>query len=76
MTPEEAEVIEAVLYAMKEGCFFPLRKPKPGAGIRRWVKWGAIQNLHNAVANYTRREQAAGSNQCRAGANRSITKST
>lgn len=50
MTPEEAKVIDAVLYAMREGCFFPVPEPSTQASVREWVQWGAMRNLHDAVA--------------------------
>lgn len=50
MTPEEAKVIEAVLYAMREGCFFPVPEPSTRASTREWIQWGAMRNLHDAVA--------------------------
>ena len=58
MTEEgEQAIVNAVLYAMREGCFFPLYKPKPGADVQQWIKWGAMQNLHNTVAEYSRKGQ-------------------
>ena len=41
---------KAVLYALREGCFFPVPEPKPDAGIRAWIQWGAMRNLHDAIA--------------------------
>lgn len=45
------DVTDAVLYAVKEGCFFPVPEPNPKtATARDWVQWGAMRNLHNAIA--------------------------
>jgi len=41
------EIVEAIAYAMKSGCLFPVPEPKPGAGTEAWVKWGAMRNLHD-----------------------------
>ncbi len=41
---------DAVLYALKEGCFFPVPQPTPGASVRELVQWGAMRNLHDAIA--------------------------
>lgn len=54
MTPEEAKVIEAVLYAMREGLFFPVPEPSTRASTREWIQWGALRNLHTAVAALSR----------------------
>lgn len=43
---------KAVLYALREGCFFPVPEPRPGASTREWIQWGAMRNLHNAIANF------------------------
>lgn len=53
MTPQE-RLNQAVLYALREGCFFPVPQPKLGASVRTWVKWGAMVNLHNAIAEFCR----------------------
>lgn len=58
MTKEQREVIDAVLYAVKEGCFYPVPEPKPTAGVRAWVQWGAMRNLHTAIAHLSRAGQA------------------
>ena len=44
------EVIAAVMYALRSGCFFPVREPKPTAGTQAWIKWGAMRNLHDKIA--------------------------
>lgn len=44
------ELVDAVTYAMKSGCFFPVSEPKPGAGTEAWVRWGAMRNLHDKFA--------------------------
>lgn len=50
MTPQE-RLNQAVFYALKEGCFFPVPRPDPnrGANTREWIQWGAMQNLHAAI---------------------------
>ena len=58
LTDEQAEVIDAVLYAIGEGCFFPVPEPGPDAGARAWLQWGAMRNLHNAIAALGRAGQA------------------
>ena len=50
----EQEVVNAVLYAMRCGLFFPVRTPKSPSTVEQWVKWGAMKNLHNAVAKLPR----------------------
>lgn len=54
MSEQEKAIIDAVLYAMREGCFFPVPEPKPPYSVRQLVKWGAMRNLHTAVAEYSR----------------------
>ena len=51
---KERRIVDAVLYAMREGCFTPVPDPKPGASVRELVQWGAMRNLHTAVAEYMR----------------------
>ena len=51
---------KAVMYALKEGCFFPVPEPPPGASVRVLVQWGAMRNLHNAIATFNRKEPAHG----------------
>jgi hypothetical protein len=50
MSEAEREVVNAVLYAMREGCFFPVPEPQASAPMREWIQWGAMRNLHNKVA--------------------------
>lgn len=50
MSEHESAVIQAVLYAMREGCFFPVPNPKPPYQRQALVQWGAMRNLHDAVA--------------------------
>jgi len=42
----------AVLYALREGCFFPVPEPRPGAPVQAWIQWGAMRNLHTAIAEF------------------------
>lgn len=53
------ELIEAVYYALREECFFPVPRPKPKAknSIQKWIQWGAIMHLHDAIAAYDRAVQ-------------------
>ena len=46
----QAALNAAVLYALRSGCFFPVRAPRPGWSADRLVKWGAMVNLHKAIA--------------------------
>ena len=48
------KVVMAVLYAMRNGCFFPVCEPRPKASANAWIRWGAMRNLHDAVAELTR----------------------
>lgn len=57
LTTKEREVVDAVLYAMRSGCFFPVREPKPTAPVRGWIQWGAMRNLHTKVAELHRSER-------------------
>lgn len=50
----EHAVVDAVLYALREGCFFPVPIPEPGATVRQLIRWGAMRNLHRAIAEYER----------------------
>lgn len=60
MTREQAAVISAVLYAVNEGCFFPVPEPGTGASTQDWVKWGALRHLHEAIAQLGRAGQGNG----------------
>ena len=45
---------KAVLYALRSGCFFPVPEPDHAtATTEDWVKWGAMRNLHDAIAAFT-----------------------
>jgi hypothetical protein len=54
MNHYEADVINAVLYAMRQGCFFPVPEPKPPYSVKQLRQWGAMRNLHDAVAKLDR----------------------
>ena len=56
--PQE-QLNAAVLYALRAGCFFPVPKPKVGAPVRTWIQWGAIRNLHTAMAAFYGRTEGA-----------------
>ena len=55
MTPQD-RLNQAVLYALREGCFFPVPEPAPRAPVRDWIQWGALRNLHEAIAAFFPRE--------------------
>jgi len=57
-TPQQ-DVIDAVLYAMKYGCFHPVPQPTSPYTVRKMIKWGAMRNLHEAVAKLTKAEGGA-----------------
>lgn len=44
----------AVMYALREGCFFPVPEPQKGASVEDLVKWGAMRGLHDAIAEFNR----------------------
>jgi hypothetical protein len=52
----EKVIIDAVLYAMRVGCFHPVPQPRAGATVQELIQWGAMRNLHDAVAAYCRQE--------------------
>jgi hypothetical protein len=57
MSPERAAQLKlnaAVFYALREGCFFPVPDPQPGASVRELIQWGAMRNLHTAIAEFRR----------------------
>lgn len=44
----------AVMYALREGCFFPVPEPQNSASVEELKKWGAMRNLHDAIAEFNR----------------------
>jgi hypothetical protein len=44
----------AVLYALKVGCFYPVPEPRASDSALAWVKWGAMRHLHDAIAEFYR----------------------
>ena len=52
----QKELNAAVWYAVKHGGFFPVRQPKLTAGVLAWVQWGAMRNLHTAIAKFYPKE--------------------
>lgn len=54
MTPQERHIIDAVMYALRSGCFFPVPEPTPPYSVPQLVQWGAMRNLHTAIAEYSR----------------------
>jgi hypothetical protein len=51
---KEHEIVEAVLYALRQGCFFPVREPWPRTSVKLWRRWGAMRNLHTKIAALNR----------------------
>jgi len=51
---KEHEIVEAVLYAMRHGCFFPVPEPTPPYRVPDLIRWGALRNLHTKVAELVR----------------------
>lgn len=52
MSEPQQQLNDAVLYALKTGCFFPVPQPIPGATVEELIKWGAMRNLHDAIAAF------------------------
>lgn len=50
----QRELNDAVMYALKEGCFFPVSEPKAGATTQELIQWGAMRHLHDAIARFNR----------------------
>jgi hypothetical protein len=48
VSPQQA-LNSAVLYALREGCFFPVPQPRAGASVRDLIQWGALRHLHDAI---------------------------
>jgi hypothetical protein len=55
MKEKERAVVDAVLYAMRCGCFFPVPEPQPPYSVEKLKQWGAMRNLHTKVAELSRR---------------------
>lgn len=53
-TKDDERIVEAVLYALRCGCFFPVLEPTPPYRLDDLTKWGAMRNLHTAIAEATR----------------------
>lgn len=52
---------QAVLHALKQGCFFPVRWPTgKRITVKNLKKWGALRNLHNAIAEFAKTQKSAG----------------
>lgn len=62
----QTELNDAVMYALKEGCFSPVPEPKAGASTQELIQWGAMRHLHDAIARFNK-ESAARSTATRAG---------
>ena len=50
----EQAIVRAVLYAMRSGCLMSVPPPKPPYRRRDLIRWGAMRNLHQQVADYTK----------------------
>lgn len=51
-------IADAVLYAMRCGCFFPHRSPRGRrCTVPALIKWGAMGHLHNVVATACRERE-------------------
>ena len=44
------DLTSAVFYALRNGCFFPVRRPKRGASVQALIRWGALRHLHDVIA--------------------------
>jgi hypothetical protein len=51
------QLIDAVFYALRAGCFFPVPEPRPGATVRELIQWGAMRHLHDAIAEFDREKE-------------------
>ena len=47
---QKDDIVDAVLYALREGCFFPVPYPKSPYQTCDLIQWGAMRNLHRAIA--------------------------
>ena len=48
----QQELNDAILYALKCGCFFPVPDLRPGATVQDCIQWGAMRNLHRAIREF------------------------
>ncbi len=53
-TTKQDNLNAAVLYALKKGCFFPVPMPTAPYRVEDLIKWGAMRNLHTAIAEFWR----------------------
>ncbi len=58
MSEQQEQLNAAVLYALKSGCFFPVPEPTPPYSVSQLVRWGAMRNLHAAIAAFWRDAKA------------------
>ena len=54
LSEQERRIVDAVLYAIRVGCFFPVPVPTRPYRVGDLVKWGAMHNLHAAIAKLPR----------------------
>lgn len=55
----QEQLNHAVFYALRVGCFFPVPEPRRGAAVRELIQWGAMRNLHTAIADFSNETQQA-----------------
>lgn len=41
---------QAIFYALRCGCFFPVPRPRRGASVEELKKWGALRHFHDVAA--------------------------
>lgn len=54
--PSHNDLDSALRYALKVGILFPVPAPRRGATVNELVRWGALRNLHTAIALHFRRK--------------------
>jgi hypothetical protein len=60
MSLEQDKLNFAVFYALRHGCFFPVRRPEgKRATVKNLTKWGALSYLHTAIAEFDRAKAKA-----------------
>ena len=56
MTTQD-QLNDAILYALRVGCFFPVPEPPSTAPVEAWRQWGALRHLHDAIARHFREQE-------------------
>ena len=54
MGDPQQKLNDAILYALREGCFFPVPEPTGKSTVRDYIQWGAMRNLHDAIRDFDR----------------------